>query len=134
MALGAPYTAAIAYRTDRAVPSTIGNIAQSYAGQVESPVALITKDHLPVGGGRAGSRGGCHWTVRRGSRRVLPAVALLAGLALGALPWVFRGTLEHLRRHADAGWMCSSPADGAANESFRFVPLIFVLRSQTDRT
>lgn len=105
MALGTARSTAIAYRTDCTVPSTVGNIAQSNAVQVESPVALITKDHLPIGGGRScrcGSRGGFDWTVSQGYRRILLAVTLLAGLALGTLPRVLRGTLGHLHRHVDA--------------------------------
>lgn len=137
MALGTARSAAIAYRTDSAVPSVVGNIAQSNAVQVESTVALIAKDHLPIGGGRScrcSSRGGLYWTIGRGYIRILPTVTLLARLALGTLPRVLRGTFAHLHRHADAGWMGSSPTNCATNKSFRFVLLVFILGAHTDRT
>lgn len=148
MTLGTARSAAVAYRTYGTVEPAIGNISQRNAGQVESPVALITEYHLPVGSGRRGSRRRCRcssashgWTVHRCStgtsssnRDILSAVALLAGFTLETLPRVFRGPFEHFRRHVNAGRMSSSPADRTANETFRFVLLVSVLRSLTDRT
>lgn len=152
MTLGTACSAAVAYRTYGTVEPAIGNISQRNAGQVESPVALITEYHLPVGSGRRGSRrrrrcsSASHgWTVHRCSTGtttsssssngdILSAVALLAGFTLETLPRVFRGAFEHFRRHVDAGRMSSSPADRTANETFRFVLLVSVLRSLADRT
>lgn len=150
MTLGTARSAAVAYRTYGTVEPAIGNISQRNAGQVESPVALITEYHLPVGSGRRGSRRSCRssanhgWTVHRCSTGsttssssngdILSAVALLAGFTLETLPRVFRGAFEHFRRHVNAGRMSSSPADRTANETFRFVLLVSVLRSLADRT
>lgn len=128
MTLGTARSAAVAYRTYGTVEPAIGNISQRNAGQVESPVALITEYHLPVGSVRRGSRRRSRssanhgWTVHRCSTGtsstsnssngdILSAVALLAGFTLETLPRVFRGAFEHFRRHVDAGRMSSSPAD-----------------------
>lgn len=151
MTLGTARSTAVAYRTYGTVEPAIGNISQRNAGQVESPVALITEHHLPVGSGRrrcrrsrcsSASHGrivhrcstGTSSTSNSSNGDILSAVALLAGFTLETLPRVFRGALEHFRRHVNAGRMSSSPADRTANETFRFVLLVSVLRSLTDRT
>lgn len=125
VALGTARPAAITYRTHRTVPPAFGKIPQSIAGQVESPVTLVTEHHSPAGGGQV---------VRRRGRGVRPSVALLAGFTLGALPRVLLGAFEHLRRHVDTGWMGSPPANRTPNESLRLIQLIFVLRPYTDCT
>lgn len=149
MTLGTARSAAVAYRTYGTVEPAIGNISQRNAGQVESPVALITEYHLPVGSGRrrrccsSASNGRIVHRCSTGTTSssssssngdILSAVALLAGFTLETLPRVFRGAFEHFRRHVNAGRMSSSPADRTANETFRFVLLVSVLRSLTDRT